>query len=346
MGYTSVHQQDGPVAAAARLAREEAAQESTAAALPLLVEQVCAEAGVHEPAVAARALAQARGDTARAVSLLRAWAAILERRGTCRLRLDDLDASRRITPGFRDPAGGQFLGASADYEQRLLDFGDGDPEPEVDASNGGGRVGGPVGGAGPQFPRALAALEAEGRLRAEPAAEPEDVTRTPSLDPARRGALAQLLARGETGALTALAYTAIRGHGARQDPTLAELRVGRLPVRVTHPATGGDVTVGHVPATVAEVALYRLHDDKADPRLTVGIGATLGRVERRAIAAAVLDASCARAADEDHKPPSEDAEFLAIVLDGQEASGFVEHLKLPHYVTFTSDLDRIRTADP
>lgn len=340
MGYTSVPQLEGPVVAAARLAREEATQEHAAAALPLLVEQVCAEAGVHEPAVAARALAQARGDTARAVSLLRAWAAILERRGTCRVRIDDLDASRRITPGFRDPAGGQYLGASADYEQRLLEFGDAEPGADPHPSNGGARR------PPARIPRALAALEAEGRLRAEPAAEPLDITRTPSLDPGQRGALAQLLARGETGALTALAYTAIRGHGARQDPTLAELRVGRLPVRVTHPATGRPVTVGHVPATVAEVALYRLHDDKADPRLTVGIGATLGRVERRAIAAAVLDASCARAADEEHKPPSEDAEFLAIVLDGQEASGFVEHLKLPHYVTFTSDLDRIRTAAP
>ncbi|MDQ3723256.1 MAG: carbon-phosphorus lyase complex subunit PhnI, partial [Actinomycetota bacterium] len=85
---------------------------------------------------------------------------------------------------------------------------------------------------------------------------------------------------------------------------------------------------------------------KADRRLGVGVGATLGRVERRAISAAVLDGNCAAATrDPAVAPsPSEDQEFLAIALDGQEATGFLEHLKLPHHVTFTSVLDRIAAA--
>ncbi|HEX6487443.1 MAG TPA: carbon-phosphorus lyase complex subunit PhnI, partial [Candidatus Dormibacteraeota bacterium] len=109
---------------------------------------------------------------------------------------------------------------------------------------------------------------------------------------------------------------------------------------------GEPVAVGEVPVTTAEIVLYRMHGGVPDPRLTLGLGATVGRLERRAISAALLDANTARATGNSGraKAPSEDAEFLSIALDGQEATGFVEHLKLPHHVTFTSDLDRLRNA--
>jgi alpha-D-ribose 1-methylphosphonate 5-triphosphate synthase subunit PhnI len=110
---------------------------------------------------------------------------------------------------------------------------------------------------------------------------------------------------------------------------------------------GGErFVLGEVDLTYAEVVLYRLHGATPDPRLTLGVGATAGAIERRAIAAAVLDANCTRAAvaPSARLEPAEDAEFLAITLDGQEAAGFVEHLKLPHHVTFTSELDRVRQS--
>ena len=145
--------------------------------------------------------------------------------------------------------------------------------------------------------------------------------------------------------MTAIAYTAIRGYGSRQDPTLAELRRGSLAVHMERPE-GGRFELGEIDITYAEVVLYRLHGGSADPQLTLGVGATVGALERRAISAAVLDANCARAAvaPPARFDPAEDAEFLAIALDGQEATGFVEHLKLPHHVTFTSELDRIRQS--
>lgn len=167
-----------------------------------------------------------------------------------------------------------------------------------------------------------------------------DGSRAPADAGRERGAFEQLLARGETGALTAIAYTSIRGTDAAA--TLAELRLGEFDVYIEHPDTGGRVRIGSVPATVAEVVLYGGRQ-KADGRLGVGVGATLGSVERRAISAAVLDANCAAATCEPAvaPSPSEDQEFLGIALDGQEAAGFLEHLKLPHHVTFTSVLDRI-----
>jgi alpha-D-ribose 1-methylphosphonate 5-triphosphate synthase subunit PhnI len=161
-----------------------------------------------------------------------------------------------------------------------------------------------------------------------------------------RGGFLHLLARAETGALTAMAYAAIRGHSQRQDPTLIELRTGEVPV-VMHRPDGGPFVVGTFAATSAEIALYAVHESgAADAGFTLGIGATVGRIERRAIAAAMIDATTTRAGSETGvaRAPHDDREFLSIACEGQEASGFVEHLKLPHYVTFASDLDRVRGA--
>ncbi|HEY4027529.1 MAG TPA: carbon-phosphorus lyase complex subunit PhnI [Candidatus Dormibacteraeota bacterium] len=343
MGYTTVRDRDGAVAAAARLAasRHDAGGGDWGERLPLLVDQVMAEAGVYEPRVAALAMDQAAGDVARACSLIRAWSAVLPRLGCVTADAAELRVERRITPGFAEPAGGQYLGASLDYAQRLLDLGSGgeDAPPEVEPD-----------GEAPRdlpaaFPPARRGLDREGLLAPpEPRAEPVDLVREQG-DRTRRGALLALLARADTGAATALAYSAVRGFAALQDPTVVELRSGHLPVTVPHP-DGGQVEVGEVPATVVELVLYRMHGGVPDARLTLGVGATPGRLERRAIAAALLDATTTRAAADPpaRLAPCEDAEFLSIVLDAQEAVGFVEHLKLPHHVTFTSDLDRIRSA--
>lgn len=343
MGYTTVADRTDAVDAAASLAAP-AAPAGTGetgallAGCPLLVDHVGAESGFVEPALCARALLQAQGDLVRAVSLVRAWGATLPRLGTVRVATGDLRVERRITPAFSQPRGGQYLGASLDYEQRLLELDDAGPEGAPARDPGNGAV------APSAFPPAIESLVEEGLIAGGRRAEPADLTRTKRAS--GRGALLQLLARGETGTLTSLAYGAIRGYGQRQDPTLMELRSGTFAVRMKRP-DGETFVVGEVVATIAELTLYRLHDEGgADAHFTLGVGATTGRVERRAIAAAMLDAGCARAAvDPDAKRrPCDDEEFIAIALDGQEASGFVEHLKLPHYVTFTSDVDRVRGA--
>jgi alpha-D-ribose 1-methylphosphonate 5-triphosphate synthase subunit PhnI len=40
--------------------------------------------------------------------------------------------------------------------------------------------------------------------------------------------------------------------------------------------------------------------------------------------------------------PTQDAEFVLYHSDNVEASGFVQHLKLPHYVDFQSELELLR----
>jgi alpha-D-ribose 1-methylphosphonate 5-triphosphate synthase subunit PhnI len=40
--------------------------------------------------------------------------------------------------------------------------------------------------------------------------------------------------------------------------------------------------------------------------------------------------------------PAQDEEFVLSHADSLEASGFVQHLKLPHYVDFQSELELVR----
>jgi alpha-D-ribose 1-methylphosphonate 5-triphosphate synthase subunit PhnI len=40
--------------------------------------------------------------------------------------------------------------------------------------------------------------------------------------------------------------------------------------------------------------------------------------------------------------PAQDEEFVISHCDNVQATGFVEHLKLPHYVDFQAELDLVR----
>ncbi len=354
--YTAMKELGGAVDAAATLAQPSGppsgGTDGIIEGLPLLIDRIMAEAGVVEPKVAARSISQAAGDLARAVSLVRAWAANLSRVEHCSVTRSDQTVVRRITPAFRAPADGQYLGATMDYARRLLRFDDTDGEDAIDgtvsiASNGSEpqAVTGPGSKPANEFGRALQPLHAEGLVAPVlPQAEPSDRSRTPMGKGAGRGPLLQHLARSDTGALTSLAYSGLRGFGNQADPTLVELTRATVPVRRTHPHTGQPVEIGRVTITTAELALFRITDGTPDPRLTLGFGATVGTVEVRAIAAALLDGGLARAASDSSGTSSliQDEEYVLTTLDQSEANGFTEHLKLPHHVTFTSDVDAIR----
>lgn len=348
--YTTLSDQRGAVDAAARLAAPtgppQGGLDGILQGLPLLVDRVMAESGVVEPHVAARAISQAAGDLSRAVSLVRAWAANLPRISTCHVTRDDLRILRRITPAFRAPRDGQYLGATQDYAQRLLDFGDGPADDGQAGPDPSDHVLLPA-----RFTRPMEALEAQGLVASPTPAQPLDASRTALGSGAGRGPMLQHLARSDTGAMTALAYSGLRGFGEPADPTLTELVRARAPIHRTHPLTGGRVVVGEITLTTAELALYRISDGSPDPQLTIGVGATVGIVEVRAIAAALLDAGLTRTAAAGGRPPSPavDEEYVRTTLDAAEANGFTEHLKLPHHVTFTADVDavrRVRAAGP
>ena len=70
-------------------------------------------------------------------------------------------------------------------------------------------------------------------------------------------------------------------------------------------------------------------------------GLVFGQNERKAISMAILDSALMAigARSGQRTPaPANDQEIVLSHIDGIESSGFVEHLKLPHYVTFGSSL--------
>jgi alpha-D-ribose 1-methylphosphonate 5-triphosphate synthase subunit PhnI len=165
---------------------------------------------------------------------------------------------------------------------------------------------------------------------------PYDVTRDPVRPGAPRSARLSVMARAETGALVNLWYRNILGpDGYIHEITLGEVRHGRLPVRVTHPVTGQPVCIGSVRATEVE-AIEDLDGESEERGLfDVGYGLCLGHNERKAIAMANLDIAVER---DGGRSPLEQS--VLMTTDGLDASGFLEHLKLPHYVTFRSMVDR------
>ena len=79
------------------------------------------------------------------------------------------------------------------------------------------------------------------------------------------------------------------------------------------------------------------------PQFTRGYGLVFGRSERKAISMALVDRSLrARELGEEVEAPAQDEEFVLYHSDNVEAQGFVQHLKLPHYVDFQSELVLVR----
>jgi alpha-D-ribose 1-methylphosphonate 5-triphosphate synthase subunit PhnI len=316
--------------------------------LHFLHGRVMSEGGLADPRLVSLAVKQALGDPLEAALHLRAYRSTRPRIAeTAPLETARMRLVRRISAAFKDVPGGQMLGATPDYLHRLFRFELLDEDERalerILASWLGERAPERV---ATTAPKVLDRLRAEGLVPPlEPSAERAfDVTREPLAFPAPRSAALAIMARGETGGLLALAYSNMRGYGDIH-PTVGELRVGYLPVELPHPVTGEPLEVGEVLVTECEIVAMFTAEETGPPRFTVGYGACLGHNEVKAIAMAVLDrAMSAAAAAGGPKNPSEDPDFVLLHVDGIESQGFCIHYKMPHYVTFQSDLDRLRTA--
>ena len=84
-----------------------------------------------------------------------------------------------------------------------------------------------------------------------------------------------------------------------------------------------------------------INGNAGQPRFNLGYGLCLGQNEVKAISMGVLDRTLRTA---EPSCPAEDQEFVLYHSDGIESMGFSNHWKLPHYVDFLSDLDRLRKA--
>jgi alpha-D-ribose 1-methylphosphonate 5-triphosphate synthase subunit PhnI len=313
--------------------------------LPLLVDRVMGEAGVWAPDLAAAALRQADGDALEAVHLLRSHRSTMPRFAYSEpVSSDDLEILRRVVPAYRQPPGPQLLGRTTDYTGRLLDLSPQHASPPGDAVGGerdGNLSADPVAACDPdRRPRRLLAVLRDLDLvvdrRRDDDPEPFDITRQAVRPGAPRSARLAVMSRAETGALVNLWYRNILGpDGYLHEITLGEVRHGRLGVSVTHPATGNPIGIGHVRVTEVEAIedLDGVGEDRS--RFDVGYGMCFGHNEKKAIAMANLDIACERDAGRSSLEQS-----VLMTTDGLDAAGFLEHLKLPHYVTFRSMIER------
>jgi alpha-D-ribose 1-methylphosphonate 5-triphosphate synthase subunit PhnI len=313
------------------------------AQMPLAVSRVMAEGSLYDPHLAALALKQAAGDVIEAVFLLRAYRTTLPRFGyTDPVDTGSMRLQRRISATFKDVPGGQILGPTYDYTQRMLDFSLEDDDAPVPAPA-------PLPAAAPldeRMPRVTDLLQHESLVEPEPVPpgdpEPFDLTRQPMTFPAERSARLQNLARADEGYLLSMGYSTQRGYG-NTHPFAAEIRYGTAEVEMFVEELGFAVTVGELELTECQMVSQFAGSAEEGPKFTRGYGLVFGYGERKAMSMALVDRSLrARELGEGGDAPGNDQEFVLYHSDNVEASGFVQHLKLPHYVDFQSNLELVR----
>ncbi len=314
--------------------------------LSLAVDRVMTEGSLYDPELAALAIKQASGDLVEAIFLLRAYRTTLPRLGyTQPLDTARITLSRRISAAFKDVPGGQLLGPTYDYTQRLLDFALLAEEGEHAAASVAETAEGPDSALGPVVPRINDLLAHEGLLETPaPCAgtEPGDLTRSPLMFPADRAQRLQALARSDEGWLLAMGYSTQRGY-ANSHPFAGEIRRGLVSVMVVPDELGFEVDIGEIEVTECQMINQFSGSREIPPQFTQGYGLAFGGAERKAMAMALMDRAL-RAGElgETVVAPAQDEEFVLAHADNVEASGFVQHLKLPHYVDFQAELALVR----
>lgn len=306
--------------------------------LALAVNRVMAEGSLFDPDLAALAIKQARGDLIEAVFLIRAYRTTLPRFGaSVPVDTSTMACDRRISATFKDLPGGQVLGPTFDYTHRLLDFkllADGDVPPAT--------VAGPD--QAPK-PHVTGFLNREGLIQTETLSDtaPPDLTREPLELPADRALRLQALTRGDEGFLLGLAYSTQRGFG-RTHAFVGELRIGTVAVEMDIPELGFAIEIGEVTLTECETVNQFTGSKTEPPQFTRGYGLVFGQSERKAISMALVDRALRwQDLGEDFVgAPAQDQEFVLMHADNVQATGFLEHIKLPHYVDFQSELELIR----
>lgn len=346
MGYVAVKGGEDAIEASIALlertrnsTKKELSLEAVEKKMSLLIDRIMGEAGLYAPEYAALALKQCEGSVEEAVFLLRAYRSTLSRNfETKPAETGEMRVTRRISAAFKDIPGGQLLGASFDYTHRLIRF-EIQREDPIALFH---RVKEELKHQKPEkirkMPRVSELLKQEGILDRYPDNDekPFDITQRPIVFPAPRSARLQTLARSDSGFTEGMAYSVLRGFGSVH-PTVGELRMGYLDLEVEY-REGSEETIWIGEILVTEVEVFCEAEEQESLKLASGYGLVFGRNENKAIAMAVLDHELDLKGDF----PARNEEFVLMHGDSLEMSGFISHLKLPHYVTFQSKLDAIR----
>jgi len=295
---------------------------------------------------------------------------------------DRMHLQRRISAIFKDSPGGQKLGPTFDYIHRLLDFklaaeANEFPAPTVEKANPNEPT--PrvlttlaqenlINAAPPKDPTSTQTTShptpptpqhptttpphpsTHPPIHSSPDAQypipdtqnPFDLTRQPLSTPTSRDARLQNLARADEGFLLSMAYSTQRGYG-RNHPFAGEIRVGDIEVVICPEELGFEVAIADITVTEVQMVNQFKGSKHIPPQFTQGYGLTFGYNERKAMAMALVDRALqAKELDESIDGPAQDEEFVLFHSDNVEAQGFVQHLKLPHYIDFQAELNLIR----
>lgn len=315
----------------------------------LLIDQVMSEASLYSKELASIAIKQGEGSMEEAVFLLRAYRSTLPRRYYSNtIETENMEVERRISAAFKDIPQGQILGASYDYVHRLLDFGLAKESAQKvkkilkEIKSKQSKQEGSL-----LFPKVTDYLRQEGLIDMieKNDTPPKDVTKEVLTFPTVRSERLQILSRGMTQAMISLGYASLRGYGIVH-PTVAELRVGKLGIEISDPLHEDDPEqayyIGEIEVTEVESLIPKTvidQDGNKELSFKIGYGMCLGQNESKAIAMSILDC-CLE--DKESTFATSDEEFVLYHVDAVEATGFISHLKLPHYVTFQSKLNAIR----
>ncbi len=306
--------------------------------LSLAVNRVMAEGSLYDPDLAALAIKQARGDLIEAIFLIRTYRTTLPRFGYSNpVETGEMACDRRISATFKDAPGGQVLGPTFDYTHRLLDFklaaeGEVPAAPEAQPRT-------------EQTPHITEFLKGEDIIQDEPVSDaiPGDLTREPMEFPAGRPLRLQSLTRGDEGFVLGMAYSTQRGY-ARNHAFVGELRIGKVAVEMDIPELGFAIEIGEVELTECETVNQFKGSKTEPPQFTRGYGLVFGQSERKSIAMALVDRALRweELGEDNLGAPAQDEEFVLSHADNIQATGFLEHIKLPHYVDFQSELELVR----
>lgn len=304
----------------------------------LAVNRVMAEGSLFDPDLAALAIKQSRGDLIEAVFLLRAYRTTLPRLASSNpIDTAAMTVDRRISATFKDLPGGQILGPTFDYTHRLLDFklaaeGTVPPAPHIPAT-------------ATPVPHVMDILNRDGLIEAATPDDtpPPDITREPMELPAARALRLQAIARGDEGFILSMAYSTQRGYG-RTHAFVGELRIGHVAVEVDIPELGFAVEIGEIELSECETVNQFTGSRTQPAQFTRGYGLVFGQSERKAIAMSLVDRALRwqELGEDNTGAPAQDEEFVLMHADNVQATGFLEHIKLPHYVDFQAELELVR----
>ncbi|CAM3427071.1 carbon-phosphorus lyase complex subunit PhnI [Paraphotobacterium marinum] len=308
------------------------------------VDRVMTEGGIYDPELAALSIKQASGDLVEAIFLLRAYRTTLPRFVTSKpLETNKMVIQRRISAIYKDIPGGQVLGPTYDYTHRLLDFSllaegsDNEEKTNKKEEN-------PSFSEEDNYSQVTSMLEEENLLVMEKNTDciASDLTMNPISFPCDRSAKLQQLVRGDEGFLLGMGYSTQRGYGDNH-PFVGEIRIGNVSVSVFSEELGFEIEVGEIEISECQLINGFTGDKNQRAKLTRGYGLAYGHNERKTISIALVDRALqSKEYNEAVESPAQDEEFVLSHADNVEASGFLSHLKLPHYVDFQADINLLR----